>query len=114
VEALRRLQGTPAARGEIINIGNNQPITIRNLAQRVRELTHSPSAIETVPYEAAYAAGFEDMRQRRPALAKLERLTGFRPHRPLDDIIREVAEEQRCLGIDPWRDGEVVTTEAVE
>jgi UDP-glucose 4-epimerase len=112
VEALRRLQGTPAARGEIINIGNNQPITIRNLAERVRELTHSPSLIETVPYEAAYAAGFEDMRQRRPALAKLERLTGFRPHRPLDDIIREVAEEQRRLGIDPRRDGEVVTTEA--
>ena len=46
-------------------------------------------------YEKAYAAGFEDMRQRRPALHKLERLAGFRPRRPLDDIIREVADSLR-------------------
>lgn len=95
VEALRRLQLTPEARGEVVNVGNDQPITIRALAQRVLELTGSASSLESVPYEKAYAAGFEDMRQRRPALQKLERLTGFRPRRPLDDIIREVADSLR-------------------
>lgn len=112
VEALRRLQGTPAARGEVVNIGNDQPITIRDLAWRVRELTGSLSPLEMIPYETAYAAGFEDMRQRRPALAKLERLTGFRPSRPLDDIIREVTAEQRRPGIEPQREEEGFTTEA--
>lgn len=95
VEALRRLQLAPDARGEVVNVGNDQPITIRALAERVLELTGSSSSLESVPYEKAYAAGFEDMRQRRPALQKLERLTGFRPRRPLDDIIHEVAESLR-------------------
>ena len=95
VESLRRLQMEPAARGEVVNVGNDQPITIHHLAVRVRELTHSSSRMETVPYESAYAAGFEDMRQRKPALGKLERLTGFRPRRPLDEIILEVADDLR-------------------
>jgi len=95
VEALRRLEQAPAARGEVVNVGNDQPITIVDLARRVLELAGSRSAVETVPYESAYAAGFEDMRHRRPALDKLERLTGFRPRRPLDDIIREVAAWER-------------------
>ncbi|MBL9172525.1 MAG: NAD-dependent epimerase/dehydratase family protein [Verrucomicrobiales bacterium] len=95
VEALRRLQLAPGARGEVVNVGNDQPITIRALAERVLERTGSASPVEAVPYEKAYAAGFEDMRQRRPALQKLERLTGFRPRRPLDDIIREVADSLR-------------------
>jgi len=98
VEALTRLQAASSARGEVVNVGNDQPITIRDLAQRVLELTDSSSPVEFVPYEDAYASGFEDMRHRRPALGKLERLTGFRPRRPLDDIIREVAAWEKARG----------------
>jgi len=95
VEALRRLQQTPAARGEVVNVGNDHPITIQALAEQVKALTRSKSLIERVPYEQAYAPGFEDMRQRRPALDRLQALTGFRPSRDLDTIIREVAEDVR-------------------
>ncbi len=95
VEALRRLQVLPAARGEVVNVGNNQPITIRGLAERVLELTGSRSPIEMVPYQQAYSPGFEDMQQRRPALDKLEQITGFRPGRDLDSIIQEVAASMR-------------------
>lgn len=98
IEALRRLEQTPQARGEVVNVGNDQPISIHDLAQRVRELTGSRSPLEFIPYERAYASGFEDMRHRRPALDKLERLTGFRPRRPLEDIIREVAAWERMRG----------------
>ncbi|MCW5557768.1 MAG: nucleoside-diphosphate sugar epimerase, partial [Verrucomicrobiae bacterium] len=85
-------------RGEVINVGNDEPVTIRDLACRVRELTGSSSPVEFIPYENAYASGFQDMRHRHPALGKLERLTGFRPRRPLDDIIREVAAWERTKG----------------
>jgi UDP-glucose 4-epimerase len=91
VEALLRLRACEAARGEVVNVGNDVAITIRELAQRVIAELRSASVIETIPYEQAYAAGFEDMRHRRPDLAKLEQLTGFRPRRDLAEIIRDLA-----------------------
>lgn len=95
VEALCRLRRTPLARGEVVNVGNNHPISIRGLAEEVIRVTGSQSSIELVPYDQAYAPGFEDMRHRRPSLAKLERLTGFRPARPLEQIIRDVAQSMQ-------------------
>jgi len=91
VEALLRLRACEAARGEVVNVGNDVAITIRELAQRVIAELRSASVLETIPYEQAYAAGFEDMRHRRPDLAKLEQLTGFRPRRDLAEIIRDLA-----------------------
>lgn len=90
IESLVRLQTCTAARGEVVNIGNDQPISILELAREVIRKTGSNSTIETVPYDQAYEAGFEDMRNRRPAVAKLERLIGFRPRRPLETIIDEM------------------------
>ena len=98
VESLRRLQLSPQSRGEVVNVGNDQPVTILQLAELVKTVTGSTSPLEFVPYEQAYAAGFEDMRQRRPALAKLERLTGFRPRKPLELIIQEVAASLQSPG----------------
>ncbi len=91
VEALLRLRACPAARGEVVNVGNDVAITIGDLARRVMAELGSSSLVETIPYEQAYAAGFQDMRHRRPDLAKLERLTGFRPRRELGEIIRDLA-----------------------
>lgn len=98
VESLRRLQLSPQSRGEVVNVGNDQPVTILQLAEVVKAITGSSSPLEFVPYEQAYAAGFEDMRQRRPALAKLEHLTGFRPRKPLELIIQEVAASLKSPG----------------
>jgi UDP-glucose 4-epimerase len=90
IESLVRLQACSAARGEVINIGNDRPISVLDLAREVIRHTGSKSSIEMVPYDQAYDAGFEDMRNRRPAVEKLERLIGFRPRRPLESIIDEV------------------------
>ncbi len=90
VEALTRLRVCPTARGEVVNIGQDQPITILELAREVIRKTQSVSTVELVPYDVAYEAGFEDMRNRRPAVAKLERLIGFRPRRTLDEIVTEM------------------------
>ncbi len=92
VEALLRLTRTPAAAGEVFNVGNDEEVSIADLAARVIAETGSGSGVELVPYEKAYAApGFEDMQRRRPALEKLERVTGFRPRTPLSRIIRVTA-----------------------
>lgn len=92
VEALIRLMDTPAAVGGIFNIGSTEEISILNLATLVIQLLHSPSRVELVSYHEAYAPGFEDMLRRKPNVDKLANLTGFRPARPLLEIIRSLAE----------------------
>ena len=92
VEALVRLQSTPAARGEVFNIGGREEITILELAERVIETLGSKSKIEFVPYSEAYAPGFDDMRRRKPVVEKLKRVTGFAPLTSLTEIIQRTAE----------------------
>lgn len=91
VEALVRLRKTPAATGQVFNVGSDEEISVHDLAVRVIAELNSPSIIENVPYEKAYAPGFEDMLRRRPAVEKLEAATGFRPRTPLSRIIRVTA-----------------------
>src|SRR6202046_1715464 len=87
VQAIMRLVATEKAIGEVVNIGNTHEISIEGLAHLVKERTRSDSPITYVPYDQAYEPGFEDMPRRVPALGKLERLTGFLPAIPLNDIV---------------------------
>lgn len=90
VEAILRLVSCPAAIGEVVNIGNDEEISIEMLARMVKERTQSASAIQFVSYDQAYAPGFEDMQRRVPCLEKLVALTGFRPTTKLEVIVDEV------------------------
>jgi UDP-glucose 4-epimerase len=90
VESILRLIATDSAVGEVVNIGNDHEVSIEGLARLVKEQTHSASPIVFVPYDQAYEPGFEDMFRRVPSLEKLERLTGFRPRTPLNEIIGRV------------------------
>jgi UDP-glucose 4-epimerase len=92
VEALVRLAQTPEAVGQVVNIGNDQEVTINDLAALVKDITGSPSRVDFIPYDQAYGPGFEDMLRRVPSLAKLERLVGYRPATPLDTIVRRVVD----------------------
>src|SRR3954463_2659161 len=71
VGALIALVNQPAAIGEVVNIGNIEEVTIRTLAERIRQLTGSRSPIKLVPYDEAYESGFEDMPRRVPDLRKV-------------------------------------------
>ena len=95
VTALLLLLDRRETYGEIYNIGSNESVSIRELAERVIKRTGSSSGIEFVPYDIAYAAGFEDMRHRMPDTGKLTKLTGWRPRRSLDEIIDDVAADMR-------------------
>ena len=96
VEALMRLMVTPEARGQVFNVGTDQEVTIRSLAEQVIAATGSSSEIKLVPYSDVYPAGFEDMNRRLPDMSKLQRVVDFRPMRTLAEIIGDVIEEKRA------------------
>ena len=90
VDALWKIMNCREARGQVINIGNNQEISIMQLAERIVKLTGTSSKIELIPYSQAYGEGFEDMQRRVPCLDKANRLIGYKPTRSLDDILKDV------------------------
>jgi UDP-glucose 4-epimerase len=90
VAALAQMADDPRAIGQVYNIGSTEEITIMALAERVRALTDSRSAIRFVPYDEAYEEGFEDMPRRVPDITKIRNLIGFEPRVPLDETIRRV------------------------
>jgi UDP-glucose 4-epimerase len=92
IEAIIRLSTNDRAIGEVVNVGNDEEITMEGLAHLVKQRAKSASPITFIPYDQAYEPGFEDMPRRVPALEKLEQLTGFRPTAPLSEIIDRVVE----------------------
>jgi UDP-glucose 4-epimerase len=77
--------------GEVFNIGNNSEITISDLAKKVISLTNSRSEIERIPYEEAYAHGFEDMYRRVPDITKIQHFVDWSPKFSLEEIITDLS-----------------------
>jgi nucleoside-diphosphate-sugar epimerase len=90
IGALIKLMDDPRAEGDVFNVGNDEEVSIKDLALKVKEMTDSPSEIEFIPYEKAYGPGFEDMQRRCPSIEKLKNLIGFKPNHDLDAIIQSV------------------------
>jgi len=95
IGAIYKLSSHPAAVGQVFNIGATEEVNIRELAERVIAVTGSQSRIIYVPYEEAYAPGFEDMRRRVPDLSKVYQLIGYEPHFTLDDTLKRVVDFER-------------------
>jgi nucleoside-diphosphate-sugar epimerase len=97
VKAMVALIDEPRAVGQVFNIGNGNEITIRALAEKIKQMTGSTSEIVLVPYEKAYEAGFEDMPRRVPDINRIHALVGYRPTVELDETLRRVIEHVRQL-----------------
>jgi UDP-glucose 4-epimerase len=95
VDALVKLVQQPRAVGEVFNIGNPDEITMKALAEKIRDMTGSSSPIHLVPYDEAYEKGFEDMPRRVPDITKIHALIGFHPTVQLDEILSWVIEHFR-------------------
>lgn len=93
VEGLMQLPQNPRAKGLVVNLGSQEEISIETLASRVIELTGSRSTIEYIPYEQAYAKGFDDMARRVPDLTRARELIDWKPKHSLDETIRQVADD---------------------
>ena len=91
VRALLLVMDSDKAVGEVFNVGNNQQISIMELAKKVIEITGSSSSIEKLAYENAYPEGFEDMQRRVPDVSKIKQVLGWSPEINLDQIIKDIA-----------------------
>jgi UDP-glucose 4-epimerase len=91
VKALVLVMDSDKTVGEVYNVGNNQQISIIELAKKVIEFTGSSSSIEKIAYEKAYPEGFEDMQRRVPDISKIRRVLGWAPEINLDQIIKDIA-----------------------
>jgi UDP-glucose 4-epimerase len=91
IEALLQLVATEKTINEVYNVGGTGEITIKQLAEVVIKQTNSKSTIEYIPYEKAYAPGFEDMQRRVPDISKIKDALNWSPQRDLTQIISDVA-----------------------
>jgi UDP-glucose 4-epimerase len=91
IEALLALVGTEKTINEVYNVGGTGEISIKELAVTVIKETKSQSSIEYIPYEKAYAPGFEDMQRRVPDISKIRQELNWAPKKNLSEIIADVA-----------------------
>jgi UDP-glucose 4-epimerase len=95
VQGLAAIARHPATNGEIYNLGGTSEISMNQLAQFVLAATGSSSPVIHVPYEQAYAPGFEDMQRRLPDIAKAQAAFNFQPRYNLDRILADVVADLR-------------------
>ena len=91
IEALLQLVATDKTINEVYNVGGTGEISIKQLAETIINQTNSKSTIEYIPYEKAYAPGFEDMQRRVPDISKIKQELTWSPQRDLTQIISDVA-----------------------
>ena len=90
VSAVAKLIESPAAYGQVFNLGSRESISMNELAARVKSRTGSSSEITHVPFEEAYVSGFEDIVAREPDITKARLAVDFEPKHTLDEILADV------------------------
>ncbi len=91
-QATVRLLRQPEAYGEVFNVGTDEAVQIRDLAERIRQLAGSDSPIVYAPYEEVFGVGFEDVLYRVPDLTKIRKAIGYRATLDLDGILGRMIE----------------------
>jgi UDP-glucose 4-epimerase len=98
VGVLPRMLASPQCTGRVFNVGSDRVISMLDLAKLVIRTLHSGSTIDMVPYDRAFVAGFEDLRQRRPDVSRLREAVGFEATIGLERTIEDVAASLRSAG----------------
>jgi UDP-glucuronate decarboxylase len=97
IEGLRRNLATPAARGEVINLGNPEEHTVLEFAEMIIKRTSSASLVVYGP-----PAVGDDPQRRQPDIAKARRILDWEPEVALaDGLGRTIAYFRSELGVDP-------------
>ena len=86
IEGLQKLMGTPDDFTGPVNIGNPGEFTIRQLAEKVIELTGSRSKLEMKPLPS------DDPMQRKPDITLASEKLGWKPTVQLDSGLRKTIE----------------------
>ncbi len=90
VSSILDLMDQPRAAGGVFNIGSDQPVSVRQLAERVVAKVGGEIAIEHIAYSEAYGDDFEDIQRRVPVVDKLEDAIGSKPAMTLDQILDDI------------------------
>ncbi|MFN4259734.1 MAG: NAD-dependent epimerase/dehydratase family protein [Gemmataceae bacterium] len=96
VRGILQLMDTPQAAGKVFNLGSDQPISIRQLAERVAARVDPHLEIRHIPYEEVFGPDFEDIRRRVPDLRRIQTMIQYHPRHTLDDIIDDVLAWKRA------------------
>jgi UDP-glucose 4-epimerase len=92
IDCVVRLMDTPAAVGRVFNIGSDEAVSVRRLAEEIISRVDRSVKIDYLPYSRAYGEDFEDVRRRVPDVSRLYETIGTKPRMTLgailDDIIR--------------------------
>jgi UDP-glucose 4-epimerase len=92
VECVVRLMDMPGAEGRVFNIGSDEAVSVRKLAEEIIRRVDPELTIDYLPYSRAYGEDFEDVRRRVPDVSRLFETIGMKPVTTLgtilDDIIR--------------------------
>ena len=102
VDGFVRALRTPESRGEVINIGGVETLTILELAERIQAtlgLQQHPLRARFVPYEAL-PGKYQDVRHRIPDTSKAERILGFEARVPLAEGLARTVEWHQAQRVD--------------
>ncbi|KPJ58585.1 MAG: hypothetical protein AMS15_08055 [Planctomycetes bacterium DG_23] len=98
VEALVQLSRCDEAPGEIFNIGSEEPISINELAEKVRRLVNPEVEIKHIPFEEVYGQSKTDIRHRVPDISKIKSVIGFKPTLSIDGILEKILQDLKKSG----------------
>ena len=91
LDGLVALAMSDQAVGEIFNLGSQFGSTIKELADKIKQMTDSDSTIETIPYDQVWNKGeYEDLIYRVPDLAKIRGIVGYDPKVNLDQALVKI------------------------
>ena len=80
---LMLLVANSSAKGEVVNVGNTQEVTILELAEKIKELTKCKSVIEFHPLPK------DDPKRRCPDTSKLEKLVRWKPNVTIEEGLKK-------------------------
>ncbi|GAB2514896.1 GDP-mannose 4,6-dehydratase [Lysobacter humi (ex Lee et al. 2017)] len=90
--ALRRLVKREDCYGRVFNVGSNEPVSVLQLARRVKAQLASDSEIRFASYESVFGPDFEETVDRAPDCSRVREAIGFAPTTTLEEIIDAVAD----------------------
>jgi UDP-glucose 4-epimerase len=92
VQALDSLMSNSESSGQAYNVGSTNEISIKDLAQKVIDVTGSKSQIDLKKHSEIFGDNFEEPARRVPDISKISKAIGWQPKKNLESIILEVAE----------------------
>src|SRR3989339_121710 len=91
LDGLIALANRDRAVGDIFNLGSHFEMSIKELAHKIKDLTHSQSEVHFIPYEQAWPKGtYEDLVYRAPNLEKIRRTVGYDPKVDLEEALTRI------------------------